>query len=133
VRLIKPSRLDRAYRQRAKQSAKRAQKRHKERMLRYADSLVREIVYKRDGGLCRACGRKVKLHGHLLDVMHAHHVIYRSAQGSDAPSNRLSTCASCHEAEHHGLLWMKGQPNSVMTFTRVDANGRILNTWESRV
>jgi 5-methylcytosine-specific restriction endonuclease McrA len=133
MRLLKPSyHVAKAIKQRDAAYLKRAARLHKKRMLRVAEDAVREVVYKRDKGQCRCCGRALKLHGiSLLDVMHAHHVIYRSAGGSDHQDNRLSLCAWCHEAEHHALLMIAGEPKKIVTFTRVTEFGKVIRQWES--
>lgn len=50
-------------------------------------------VYKRDGGVCRLCGRN--------DIQ-LHHIIYRSESKAliDEPSNCIMLCLSCHRLVH---------------------------------
>jgi hypothetical protein len=77
-------------------------------------------VYKRDGWKCRSCKTRNNLH--------AHHIIYRSAQGDDADWNLITLCSDfdaggCHEAEHRGdlvILAASGNPHD-----QVNANGPV--------
>jgi len=57
-----------------------------------------EIVLKRDGYRCRQCG--VVCRRGEADV---HHLIPRSAGGSDDPSNLVTLCDGCHAAFHPNL------------------------------
>jgi 5-methylcytosine-specific restriction endonuclease McrA len=62
-------------------------------------------IDRRDGRRCRACGRRSDPDGTgLLERGHRHHIVYRSAGGSDEPSNRVTLCAGCHDAEHMNKL-----------------------------
>lgn len=55
---------------------------------------VRPLILERDNNKCNKCGRS-----ELLDV---HHIVYRSAGGTNEPSNLLTLCAVCHAEEHKG-------------------------------
>jgi 5-methylcytosine-specific restriction endonuclease McrA len=57
---------------------------------------VSRAVYNRDGWHCRKCNKNSELH--------PHHVIFRSAGGSDDLNNLLTLCAKCHAGIHDGRL-----------------------------
>ena len=63
---------------------------------------IRQYVLYRDGYRCRKCGAKGK------DVkFHCHHLESRKV-GSDAPSNRIVLCESCHMKYHKGIITLDG-------------------------
>lgn len=96
------------------------------------EAAIREATYRRDAGRCRATGVPLMLHGpNPFKVAHCHHKVYKSAQGSDEMFNRITLSPEAHVAEHDGLLEISGEPNGTLTFTKKDAYGRILRTWES--
>lgn len=96
---------------------------------------IREACFMRDHGRCRSCNRELELMGvYALKVAHAHHLTYRSQQGSDELSNRCILCPKCHEAEHLGKLEISGDPNGVLRFTeRQGESGKAGRTWTSEV
>lgn len=99
---------------------------------RIIEDAIREATYKRDAGRCRATGVPLMLHSrNPFLVAHCHHRQYRSAQGSDEMFNRITLSPEAHVAEHDGLLEISGEPNGTLTFTKKDAYGRILRTWDS--
>lgn len=59
---------------------------------------TRQEVLKRDNRRCRFCGvteqQHKDEHGRSLDI---HHVIPRSADGSNHPENLIPVCKSCHQ------------------------------------
>ena len=62
-------------------------------------------IDRRDGRRCRACGRQSHPEKTgLLERGHRHHIVYRSAGGSDEPFNRVTLCSACHDGEHRNLL-----------------------------
>ena len=60
---------------------------------------TREYVLYRDGHKCRICGGKSK-----DMVLEVHHVIPRSAGGTDRPDNLITLCSHCHEGIHNGTV-----------------------------
>jgi 5-methylcytosine-specific restriction endonuclease McrA len=95
---------------------------------------IRREVYARDGGWCRACEEALVFTGSLTDMMHAHHLVYRSAGGADDPSNRIALCFECHRDEHDHKLRISGDPNGLVEFRLVDLEtGEVLRAWESDV
>ena len=92
---------------------------------------IRAACWGRDGGKCRACGKVVKLRSDSpFDLMHAHHIIFRSAGGADELSNRLCLCGICHDDVHRHVLTISGDPYLVL-FTKVDNQGTVVKVWES--
>lgn len=77
--------------------------------------IVKRFVLGRDDWKCRNCGR-----GDMLDP---HHVIYRSAGGSNHPNNLLTLCRVCHNDIHDGRLRIEvtavEQWNLQCTFRRI--------------
>ena len=53
---------------------------------------TRRAVYARDGHACALCER--------AEVIHVHHVAKRSAGGSNALSNLICLCPTCHAIAH---------------------------------
>jgi 5-methylcytosine-specific restriction endonuclease McrA len=101
---------------------------------RRIEQAIRRDVYERDGGWCRACGEAVTFSGDITETMHAHHVQFRSAGGTDDPSNRLSICWSCHRDIHDHKLRVSGDPNGLIQFQLVNLEtGAVLRAWESDV
>lgn len=62
------------------------------------------LIDTRDKRICRACGRRSDPDATGLLRGHRHHIVYRSAQGSDEPFNRVTLCGACHNDEHKNRL-----------------------------
>lgn len=93
-----------------------------------AEDALRRLVYKRvderDGRVCRCCDRRSDPDATgLLTRGHRHHMIYRSAGGTDDSGNLVTLCATCHDDEHHSRLRIEGNPNTSLTFSRKDKEG----------
>ena len=58
----------------------------------------------RDHRQCRACGKRTNPDGLGLLRGHRAHIVYASAGGSMAPSNRVTLCPRCHQEEHKDRL-----------------------------
>jgi hypothetical protein len=96
--LVKPSKLDRVL-------ARRDEKRDAEKLER----IVNAEVDARDKKQCRCCERKADSNAStLLERLHRHHIVYRSALGEESAANKVSLCAWCHAAEHAGQLKIIG-------------------------
>lgn len=83
----------------------------------------------RDKGICRACSKRADANATGLLRAHRHHIVYRSAGGSDEPSNRVTLCAECHNDEHKNRLRFTDDgdhrnvdANKGMEFWRRDSN-----------
>lgn len=60
----------------------------------YSD--LKQYVFKRDLWRCRNCGYR--------NDLHAHHIVFRSAGGTDEDFNLVTLCSSCHDGVHQGGL-----------------------------
>jgi len=78
----------------------------------YAPHVPREHrVFERDGWRCTAPGCS------SLRNLHDHHVVFRSAGGSDALSNRTTLCAWHHlRGVHAGIIRCAGEAPDALTF-----------------
>lgn len=97
--------------------------RHREREAATAQRRIHAEIDARDRRQCRACGR----HSDpdrlgLTTRAHRHHLVYRSAGGSDEAFNRVTLCAGCHADEHTNRLRIDGNPDVALTFWRRDAD-----------
>lgn len=91
-------------------------------------------VDRRDRGRCRACGRRCSVTAvGLLDRAHRHHVIYRSAGGPDETWNVATLCAGCHDAQHNGLLDVRGNADTGLEIWHNGADGWFLDKRELSV
>lgn len=80
---------------------------------------VCKAVDARDGRQCRCCDKRSDPDATgLLERGHRHHIVYRSAGGSDLPDNLVTLCASCHEDEHRSRLMVEGNPDERLVFWR---------------
>ena len=62
---------------------------------------ARYFVFARDEYTCQVCHRKNQ-------VLHTHHIVYRSKGGTDRADNLITVCTDCHTSENHkpgGILW----------------------------
>lgn len=65
---------------------------------------VRYFVFARDNYTCQVCKRKNQ-------ILHTHHIKFRSKGGTDRADNLITVCSDCHTSENHkqgGILydWM---------------------------
>lgn len=58
----------------------------------------------RDHRICRCCGKKTNPDDIGLIRGHRHHIVYRSAGGTDTPENVVTLDWGCHNDEHKGRL-----------------------------
>jgi 5-methylcytosine-specific restriction endonuclease McrA len=97
-----------------------------------AERAIRAAVWGRDKGRCRACQIPVELRSdNPFRLMHAHHLVFRSAGGGDELDNRLSLCGKCHDDVHRHVLNVEGNPNQTVSFTQIDYTGDIHSIWSS--
>ena len=68
----------------------------------YGYQNVRHMVLTRDKYSCKICRGKKK--DSKLEV---HHIIFKSNNGSDDPSNLITLCHTCHVMLHHGQISTK--------------------------
>lgn len=93
---------------------------------------IGRAVWTRDGGMCRVCSRHVRRE-HVYPTMAAqcHHIVYRSAGGSDEFSNLVTLCGQCHADEHEHRISITGSGNGVITvYRRHVETGKILERVE---
>lgn len=65
---------------------------------------VRYFVFARDNYTCQVCKKKNQ-------ILHTHHLLYKSKGGTDRADNLITVCSNCHTSENHkegGILydWM---------------------------
>jgi hypothetical protein len=75
---------------------------------------VKAYVLHRDGHACQS-GRKVKHDAKL----HVHHIVFRSNGGTDAPSNLITLCETCHADLHAGLFQLKARKSKTKHATEI--------------
>jgi len=136
IDLRKPMKGDGKLRRYERRVEARAAKRKADKAKQLAQTrlnrAIRAAIYFRDNGQCRACGMPLYLEAeNPFVVLHAHHVTYRSAGGSDFPHNRVSLCPADHKAEHDALLEITGEPNGIIYFVRKDKKQNVVRAWES--
>jgi hypothetical protein len=86
--------------------------------------MVCKAVDLRDGKQCRCCDTRSDPDATgLLKRGHRHHLVYRSAGGTDTTYNLVTLCASCHSDEHRNKLRIEGDPDVALTFFRKTAEG----------
>jgi hypothetical protein len=93
-----------------------------------ADARAERALFKavdaRDGRNCRCCGRKSDPNAICLTKRgHRHHIVYRSAGGSDTTANLVTICYECHNDEHQHRLRIEGNADDALTFWRHDKDG----------
>jgi hypothetical protein len=75
---------------------------------------IKAYVLDRDNYKCQS-GRKVKHSAKL----HAHHVVFRSQGGTDAPSNLKVLCETCHNDLHAGKFELKAKKSKTKHATEI--------------
>lgn len=81
-------------------------------------------VDKRDGKQCRCCDRRSDPERTgLLERGHRHHIVYRSAGGTDTTDNLVTLCSGCHDDEHRNKLQIDGNPDVALLFYRKGEDG----------
>lgn len=121
--LPKPSTLTRALAKWQRQRAKDAERRRLARAEKAAWVKQVSAVAARDGGRCRVCGVRVTApgDGDPSRFAHTHHIVYRSAGGSDDLSNLVLLCAKCHDDEHQHRLALTGTADRLRPSKRIKA------------
>lgn len=132
--LSKPTRLDRDVAKHEDRQAKARAKRQREREADAAWRVLREQIWRRDGGVCRATGQPLELyHESPLRMTQTHHIVWRSAGGKDVSSNLISVSARIHDEIHAHKLDVSGNGDELVTFTRRNLEtGKIERSWDSR-
>ena len=79
------------------------------------------VVLGRDGWKCRHCG--------LRQMLHVHHVQYRSEMGPDESWNLLTLCSYCHEEVHAYKLFIS-VPEDSWVGTGGGCDGKVIFSYE---
>lgn len=100
-----------------------AKKHRREAELAHYNGVCR-YVDRRDGYRCRACGHQCDPNAvGLLERAHRHHIVYRSAGGPDEAWNVCLLCPGCHDAQHNGLIDVRGNADEGLEIWRNDVDG----------
>jgi hypothetical protein len=88
---------------------------------------ARRAVLARKDGLCGVPGCTMR-------AVHAHHIVFRSHQGSDAVTNLLATCWYHHVLIHARLIRVWGLAGERLVFEFLSATDRkkVVERWETR-
>lgn len=131
--LAKPSKLDRQMRKHAAKTARQSNKRKATRVKWGEEAAIRKACYIRDGGKCRATGVDLRLiTDNPAKLAHCHHIVFRSAGGSDQMHNRITLSPIVHEQIHRHEVDCDGDGNGAVTFTVRDCvSGQIRERWTS--
>lgn len=114
-----------ADRKRTKRLEKARLARHKRLVESLDNDRIRREIYARDKGKCRVCGTPLRFQSpNLFDVIHAHHIEYASAGGSDEAHNRVALCFDCHQKEHAHILAIDGDPRETLRIIHLDKDTR---------
>jgi hypothetical protein len=100
---------------------------------------LREQVFLRDRGLCRATGKPLLLHGtNPYQVGQAHHIQWRGRQGKDVLENLIWVDPLVHELIHGRIvnasrrIDVTGDGNGTVHFTEIDLEtGKTIREWDS--
>jgi 5-methylcytosine-specific restriction endonuclease McrA len=117
----------------AKRKAKSAAQRKAKEAKRQAWIKLRMLVHERDKGMCRCCFKPVKFASGDWEQAHPHHVVYRSAGGTDDTANVVTLCMLCHNMEHGHVLEISGNADALLSFVRykfTDAGREVVRQWE---
>lgn len=86
---------------------------------------VKAYVLHRDGYKCKS-GQKGK-HSHKL---HVHHIVFRTNGGTNAPSNLITLCETCHHDLHSGKFEIKVKRSRTKHATEMGIlKSRLKNNW----
>ena len=86
---------------------------------------VKAYVLHRDGYKCKS-GRKDK-HSSKL---HVHHIVFRSNGGTNAPTNLITLCETCHRDLHAGIFELKVKKSRTKHATEMGIlNSRLKSMW----
>lgn len=87
---------------------------------------TKAYVLHRDNYKCQS-GRKDK-HSQKL---HVHHKVFKSKGGTDAPSNLITLCETCHSDLHVGVFEIKGKQSKTKHATEVSIiNAQLKKQWQ---
>lgn len=137
--LLKPSPLARKVRKFERVEARRAATAAENARIEREAAAVRDAVWQRDRGVCRAYGVPLmRKHENPLRVGHCHHIMPRSLGGPDATWNEVLISPVAHERAHARFdqvaLEVHGDADATLTFVEKHIEtGKVLRRWESPV
>jgi len=83
---------------------------------------IRKQIYKRDGYTCQKCGAQGGRGGDA--ELHCHHITPISKGGSNHPTNLITLCWRCHNAQHrHHVPRMSSRGSGVSSSTSSGSPG----------
>jgi 5-methylcytosine-specific restriction endonuclease McrA len=106
--LAKPSALARKVSKWERVTVREREKRARERQAERKWRALSAMVCFRDKSQCRVCQVLTLRAGDPRLIGAAHHIVYRSAGGTDTMSNLVWTCGQCHDDEHQHRLSITG-------------------------
>ena len=108
--LAKPSRLARLAARFDRRKQELAARQAEERAERSRWAGISHAVASRDQWLCRVCAIPTFAFGKgdPRTWGQAHHLVYRSAGGTDELSNLIWVCGVCHDDEHRHVISITG-------------------------
>ena len=56
---------------------------------------LKAYILSRDGYICQQCNGKIK-----NEILHVHHIVFRSHGGTNSPDNLVVLCENCHDKIH---------------------------------
>jgi len=116
--IAKPTKFERDVAKWKRQRAKDTKKRKDAMRERVEWQLTCNAIFKRDGGECRVCHKAVRQVSANPELRaETHHIVYRSAGGSDDESNLVLLCAQCHADEHAHRIEISGCGDSRVIVT----------------
>lgn len=107
---FKPSRLARDVAKWERQETRQETRKKNQRAMAAAWAKRSAECCARDRGVCRVCTCQTTKWGKGDPRLwpEVHHIIYRSAGGSDDMSNLILLCRRCHDDEHMHKIWLSG-------------------------
>lgn len=73
---------------------------------------IKAYILHRDKHRCQKCKAK-------NTKLHVHHIVFRSNGGTNAPSNLITLCESCHDKLHEGKFEIKGSRSKTKHATEI--------------
>jgi len=73
---------------------------------------TRAFILNRDRYQCQKCKAK-------NTKLHVHHIVFRSNDGTDTPSNLITLCSTCHNKLHGGKFEIKGTRSKTKHATEI--------------
>lgn len=132
--LAKPSRLDRDVAKHQRRVSRAKAKRETDKADAAKWRAIGNAIFKRDRGKCRACFMPLHQRADINPTRRAqaHHIVYRSAGGSDATANLITLCAVCHHWEHQHKIAISGDGDALVSICYTNPEtGKLIQQWSS--